>query len=47
MVVNPLGEIVLELEEQETAGTTTIDLSQIKEVQKGIPVFRDRRPDLY
>lgn len=47
MVVSPLGEIVLELEEQETAGTTTIDLSQIKEVQKGIPVFRDRRPDLY
>lgn len=47
MVVNPLGEIVLELEEQEAVGTTTIDLSQIKEVQRGIPVFHDRRPELY
>lgn len=47
MVVDPLGQILLELDEQETAGTTTIDLALIEKVRKGIPVFHDRRPELY
>ncbi|MBO1307452.1 carbon-nitrogen family hydrolase [Enterococcus sp. 669A] len=47
LVVNPLGEILLELGEEEQTDSVTIDLAEIPAVRKEIPVFHDRRPELY
>ncbi|MBV7390402.1 carbon-nitrogen family hydrolase [Enterococcus alishanensis] len=47
MLADPFGEIVMELGENETVLQTEIDFSRLKEARKDIPVFNDRRPELY
>ncbi|XID94370.1 carbon-nitrogen family hydrolase [Paenibacillaceae bacterium WGS1546] len=47
MVVDPWGEIVAEAEERETILVAELDLGLVDEVRGRIPVFADRRPELY
>lgn len=47
LVVDPLGKVLLELDDSEGFGRVEIDLQAVKETRKGIPVFEDRRTDLY
>ena len=47
VVVDPWGEIQLELEETEAVQTITIDLDVVADIRAKINVFRDRRPSLY
>ncbi len=47
MIVDPWGEIVAEAGEDETILETVLDLSLVDEVRGRIPVFEDRRPQLY
>ncbi|GMB08707.1 carbon-nitrogen family hydrolase [Thermolongibacillus altinsuensis] len=46
-VIDPWGEIIAEADEHPGIVTATIDLKKVKEVRKKIPIFADRRPDLY
>ena len=45
--VDPWGETVVEGGEDEMLLTASIDLELVEEVRQRIPVFEDRRPDLY
>jgi predicted amidohydrolase len=47
MVIDPWGEVILEMDENEDIKTVDIDLSTVDDVRKRIPVFKDRRPDIY
>jgi predicted amidohydrolase len=47
MVIDPWGEIVAEGDETEKILTTSIDLTVVDKVRSTIPVFADRRPELY
>lgn len=48
MVIDPLGNIVLQANDnQEGIFTVTIDLLQVEKVRGQIPVFDDRKPELY
>jgi predicted amidohydrolase len=47
MVVDPWGEVLIEGDDREDILTTTIDLSIVDHVRGQIPVFGDRRPELY
>lgn len=47
MVVDPWGNVLAEGGEDETIVRATIDLAQVAEVRTRVPVFRDRRPELY
>jgi omega-amidase len=47
MVIDPWGEILVEGGEEEGILFADIDLNLIEEVRGKIPVFADRRPDLY
>jgi omega-amidase len=47
MVVDPWGNILAEGGEGEEIIRATLDLSQVADIRFRIPVFRDRRPDLY
>lgn len=47
MVIDPLGDVVAEAGEGAEILTAEIDLEKVVEVRKQIPVFTDRRPDLY
>ncbi|WP_232699309.1 carbon-nitrogen family hydrolase [Brevibacillus daliensis] len=47
MVIDPWGEVIAEAEEEETILTATIDLDLVKKVRSKIPVFSDRRPNIY
>ena len=47
MVIDPWGEVLVEGGEEEEILVADIDLSLIAEVRNKIPVFADRRPDLY
>lgn len=47
MVIDPWGNILAEGGEEETMLTVDIDLSEVGRVRKKIPVFEDRRPELY
>lgn len=47
LVIDPLGQILLEAGETEGVYTAEIDLEQVKKVRGQIPVFADRRTDLY
>lgn len=47
MVIDPWGEVLLEADEQEGIHRVEIDLSLVDDVRKRIPVFDDRRPDIY
>jgi len=46
-IVDPWGEIIVEAGEQEILLTAEIDLSLVQSVRSKIPIFTDRRPDLY
>ncbi len=47
MIIDPWGEIVLEGGDQEEILTGAIDPALVDEVRGRIPVFEDRRPNLY
>ncbi|WEK55751.1 MAG: carbon-nitrogen family hydrolase [Candidatus Cohnella colombiensis] len=47
MIVDPWGEVIAEAGEEEATLTAQIDLSLVEEVRGRIPVFTDRRPNLY
>lgn len=46
-IVSPWGELLVEGAESETLLCATIDLDLVSEVRERVPVFRDRRPDVY
>ncbi|RKN72418.1 carbon-nitrogen family hydrolase [Paenibacillus ginsengarvi] len=47
MIIDPWGEIVAEGGEAETILTAELDLAVVDKVRSTIPVFADRRPELY
>ena len=47
MVIGPWGDIIAEAGEEQEIMTAEIDLSQVKEARSRIPIFADRRPELY
>ncbi|MBL0387288.1 carbon-nitrogen family hydrolase [Tumebacillus sp. ITR2] len=47
MVVDPWGEILVEGDESEQILYATVDLGIVPEIRSRIPIFEDRRPDLY
>ncbi len=47
LVIDPWGEIIAEAGEQEEILYAEIELSSVQEARTFIPVFDDRRPDLY
>ena len=47
MIVDPWGKIVIEAGEDPLLLTAEIDLDLVDDVRQRIPVFDDRRPDLY
>lgn len=47
MVIDPWGEILLETDDQEGIFHAEVDLSVVPEIRSRIPIFEDRRPDLY
>lgn len=47
MVVDPWGKVVVEAGESPVLLTVEIDIDLVDEVRQRIPVFEDRRPDLY
>ncbi len=47
LIVDPWGAIIAEAAEAETLLSAEIDLSQVDRVRSTIPVFEDRRPDVY
>jgi predicted amidohydrolase len=46
-VIDPWGETLVEAGEVETLLTVTIDTDLVEAVRRKIPVFADRRPELY
>ncbi len=46
-VIDPWGEVVIEGGESEILLTADIDLEQVNAVRSKIPIFADRRPELY
>jgi len=47
MIVNPWGEILVEGDERAALLVAQIDLDLIDQVRQRVPVFRDRRADVY
>jgi omega-amidase len=47
MVVDPLGEIILEGDEEESILVTELDLERILKVREYMTCFNDRRPETY
>jgi omega-amidase len=47
MVISPWGEVLAEGGEDEAIVTADLDLAEVDRVRKTIPVFEDRRPELY
>lgn len=46
-IIDPWGETVVEAGEEEELVTAVINLEQVDDVCAKIPIFRDRRPDIY
>ncbi len=46
-VIDPWGEPLVERGEEEALLTAEVDLREVKKARRFIPVFRDRRPELY
>jgi predicted amidohydrolase len=46
-IIDPWGEIVVEAGETEVLLTATIETDRVAEARQKIPVFKDRRPELY
>jgi omega-amidase len=47
VIIDPWGNIVVEAGETELLLTATIETDQVAEVRQKIPIFEDRRPELY
>lgn len=47
MIIDPWGEVIAEGSEGEEIVTAHIDLTLVDHVRKRIPVFEDRRPQIY
>lgn len=47
MIVDPWGEVIAEADEAEAIVSAAVDLAKTDEVRGRIPVFQDRRPELY
>ncbi len=48
LVIDPLGNVILQApDNQEGIFTVDIDLSEVEKIRGHIPVFDDRKPDLY
>jgi omega-amidase len=47
MIVNPWGEVLVEGDEREALLVAQIDLELVEQVRRRVPVFRDRRLDVY
>jgi predicted amidohydrolase len=47
MIVNPWGEIVVQGDDREALLVAQIDLAMVDDVRARVPVFRDRRADVY
>lgn len=47
MIVDPWGKILTEASDEPNLMTAEIDLDRVDHVRERIPVFEDRRPDLY
>lgn len=46
-IVDPWGQPLIEAGEEEMLVTCEIDLGRVDEVRRKIPIFEDRRPELY
>jgi len=46
-VIDPWGETVVEAGDVEALLTATIELETVAEIRERIPIFKDRRPELY
>lgn len=47
LVIDPLGNIISDAGEDERVSYAEVDLGKLAEVRGPIPVFKDRRPELY
>jgi omega-amidase len=47
LIIDPWGEVIAEAGEGEEILNAAIDLEMVKAIREQIPVFADRRPDLY
>jgi predicted amidohydrolase len=47
MIIDPWGEIIAEGGEQEEIISASLQMSDVKQVRNKIPVFDDRRPEIY
>jgi omega-amidase len=47
LIVDPWGKIVVEVGDQPTLVTAEIDIDYVDVIRNRIPVFEDRRPDVY
>lgn len=47
MVIGPWGDVIAEAGEDREILVAEIDLDQVKEARSRIPIFADRRPELY
>jgi omega-amidase len=47
LIIDPWGEIVAEASPEEETLLAEIDLAQVSQIRKRIPIFSDRRPELY
>lgn len=47
MIINPYGEIILEMGEEEGLRVVELDLDYLKNVREKLPLIRNRRVDIY
>jgi omega-amidase len=47
MIIDPWGEIIIEADENPCSITAEINVAKVKQVRQQIPIFADRRPELY
>ena len=47
IVVDPFGNILLDLKHKQTIGFVDIDLEKVKQIRKVLPLLKNRRPDVY
>ena len=47
LVVDPFGNILLDMKKREGMGVAQISLSQVRDVRRRLPLLRNRRTDIY
>ena len=47
IVVDPFGNLLLDLKHKQTIGFAEIDLETVKQTRKILPLLKNRRPDVY